>query len=877
MRFHVVGGIGAEGEGGPAALGGRLRRLLAGLLANRNGEVGRNDLIAIIWGEDSEPANAEATLRQYVSRLRRALAEVETRGQDLVVTTPTGYRLLAGPGTTDIDEVAGMVARGFRSADFDARFGGQPFGAYGDEPWCHAQAAAVLDLLGRARRLPIAPASTNEVDHNIGPGLPHPATTFIGRNELVRTTYDLLSDPGLVTLTGTGGVGKTRLALAVAHARTESGTHPDGTWFADLSPLGHQADVVGLVARLAGAEVSGPTAMADLARFLARRRCLLVLDNCEHLVDICATFAAAVLDCGGVATILATSRERLDIDGETVIEVPPLAVDSTSVPSPAVRLFAERAVAANPDVDLDDAEGLNDLVTALDGLPLAIELAASRTVVLTVPELMAGLGDRLRLLSPRRRRSRTMEAAIDWSYQLLDPEEQRVFRALGLFVGGADLPAVAAVTGLDPEDALDVVEGLIVKSMVQRATGDPSAARFTMFETLKASALKHLDDEGERDTAEQRFVNHFSDTVGRHPHHYYYSFNFLRSTGDHGPNIVASAHLAVDHERWTDAGWLLKAAVGLTTMVSSSAPLLPAIEACSQHLDEGSTLWEQVTATKTNCYLDASDHRAAAEHAARMTKANDQFTACMATIFLGYLALSGDPHRSLQLIDDHLATNGPDELVDSGLLATTLRVTALAHIGRFDECQAEIVRYLAIEDANGMRHHSGIMVVVTQGVLSWMRGEHDRIHREDLIARYSLADGSLPLSTAIGADLLLALGAAAGGGAEADPVVRRYAGRALGGRARLEANSAATVLAVLAEAEGERARAVDLLHSIGYTSPGVVRLVARELARRLEVELTTPAPLTDTTARRALAAEADRRGWDLEPRYLLDAWGNKAF
>lgn len=846
-------------------LGARLRRLLAGLLGHRNGEVGRNDLIGIIWGEHSEPANAEATLRQYVSRLRRALAAAETGGDELVVTTPTGYRLVAAPGTVDIDEVAEMLSNGLRPHDFDTRFAGQPFGAYGDEAWCHAPVAAMVELLDRARLLPIAPGRVSGPAPDASHRFPRPATELIGRDELIESTLGLLAGERLITLTGVGGVGKTRLALAVAHAGIDAGSYPGGAWFADLTPVRQETDVADLVARLVGVEVTAATAVADLARFVAGRRCLLVLDNCEHVIDACAGVAAAVLTIGGSATVLTSSRERLDVDGEMVVDVPPLSVSAGPTPAPAVRLFVERAVAVNPEVDLGNAGAVSDLVTALDGIPLAIELAASRTLVASVPELMAGLDDRLSLLSPRRRRSRTMEAAIDWSYQLLDPTEKRVFRAIGLFVDGADLPAVAAVAGLGVEDGRDAVEALVLKSMVRRSPHGGSTTRFRMFETLRAFALRRLEDEGEDEQARRRFVRHYSTKVGRHPHHRYYTYNFFADAGDDRRNIVAGAEFAADQRRWIDAGWLLKAAVGLGTVGSSSAPLLPAVEACARHLGEGTALREQVLGAKTNCHLDAGDFEAAATHASRMTRSDDRFTACMATVFLGFLALYGDPARALRLIDDHLSVAPAQPLDDLGMNATTLRVSALAHLERLEECEAEIARYVEIENASGIRQHSGVLVVVTNGVLAWIRGDHDRIYQQHLIDRYALPDGSMPLSTVLAADFLRALSAAAGEVAEPDRVVAAYAGRALEGRARLEANSAVTAAAVLAAAEGDGDRAAELLRSGGYTSPGVVRLVANDLARRLGIDLAAPDDLTDLPARQALVSEARRRGWDLAP------------
>ena len=182
---------------------------------------------------------------------------------------------------------------------------------------------------------------------------------------------------------------------------------------------------------------------------------LIVLDNCEHVVDICADVVARLLTAGGRSQVLATSREWLDIDGERVFHVPSL--DTDGIDSPAVRLFADRAAAVAPDFVIDDSNvaQVSELCHRLDGLPLAIELAASRSAVMSPAQLVEGLSDRFRLLSGgrRRQRHRTLEATIDWSYDLLEPDEQEVFRALGVFAGSFDIEAVASVCDSTLQDA----------------------------------------------------------------------------------------------------------------------------------------------------------------------------------------------------------------------------------------------------------------------------------------------------------------------------------------------------------------------------------------------------------------------------------------
>ena len=861
MRFTIVGEVGAIAESGPVELAGRLRLLLAALLAHRNAEVSRNDLIDIIWGEQSEPANAEATLRQYVSRLRRALRDAEENAADLVVTTPSGYRLEAEPGSVDAEELAEFAAQGSRPPDLESRFGGHPYGAYRHEGWCNAEVAALGELLDHVRDLPVA-TSTDGGAARPG-GLPRPASRLIGRDRLLASACELFTESRLVTLTGTGGMGKTRLAMAVAEELVAAGRYPGGVWFADLMPLSNPAEVPSLVAKLIGVEIGADSAVADLAAYIAPNKALLVLDNCEHVIDACADLAGEVLSASGSGAILATSRERLDLAGERVVDVPPLsaAVDDLGASSPAVVLFTERAIAANPDVDLDYPEQLIELVNALDGLPLAIELAAARTVVLSIPELLTGLEDRLVLLSPRRRRSRTMQATIDWSYDLLDDVERRVFRTLGLFAGSFDLEAVASVTGLPAGEALDVVESLVLKSMVHRARGRTTTARFRLLDTLKAYANQRLEVEQELDDARDRFVEYFSSAIGRHPHFYFYSLNYVAEHGDDWPNITVAVEWAAARERWVDTAWLLKAAVGLGVVASTSAALLPAVEECARHLDEGSQLAQEVRHLKTNCYLDAGNFSAARDHSIAMARTDDRFTSNMATVFLGGLVIYRDPAEALRLIDDNLAARPDEPLDDFEINATTLRVSALAHLGRFDESEAEIARYFEIEDTHGIRQSSGVLVVIARGVLAWLRNDPGEIYRPDLVNRYLFPDSSLPLSTSVGAPLLRALAAVANVADDREQVLSDYARVALAGRSPVELNSVATVLAALAHQEGQEARAVELLRSVGVTAPSVVRLVAEELANRIGIDLEPPEGTSEAPARAAVLTESRLRGW----------------
>ena len=264
--------------------------------------------------------------------------------------------------------------------------------------------------------------------------LPVRPTRLIGRETEMARIRSLLAESRLVTLTAVGGSGKTRLAIAVGEA--ELPHHRSGVWFVDLTAVSNGVDVPSAIANGLGLNLSAGDQTAQILTFLADKQALVILDNCEHLIDETAAFVDAFLATNNPTKILATSREAFDIDGERVIVLGSLATDTAD--SPAVQLFVDRATAGHPEFALTDTNTptVSAICARLDGMPLAIELAAARITVMNPDELLDGLDDRFQLLSGGRRRSRqrTLEATLDWSYDLLDPEEQRVFRALGVFV-----------------------------------------------------------------------------------------------------------------------------------------------------------------------------------------------------------------------------------------------------------------------------------------------------------------------------------------------------------------------------------------------------------------------------------------------------------
>ncbi|RCV49573.1 BTAD domain-containing putative transcriptional regulator [Marinitenerispora sediminis] len=367
-------------------------------------------------------------------------------------------------------------------------------------------AAAQLAVL-RAEPAPAPPAPRRSV-------LPAQLTSFVGRDTELERVVALLETARLVTLTGPGGSGKTRLAVEAAARR------PVDVCFVELGRVESPDVVPQAVAAALGLRdaallpplvTGGPPPPADaaerLAAALAERRLLLVLDNCEHVVVAAARLAGRLLGTCPALRVLATSREPLGITGETLCPVPPLALPPPGVPAaeaprfPAVRLFAERAAAVRPGFTVNggSAEAVLHICRALDGLPLAIELAAARLRSLPVGEVAARLDDRFQLLSRGSRtaepRHRTLRAVVEWSWDLLDDAERRLARRLTVFAGGATVEQAARVCGVSEAEAVDLLTGLADKSLVEAAGDDPQ--RFRMLATVRAFCAERLADAGE--------------------------------------------------------------------------------------------------------------------------------------------------------------------------------------------------------------------------------------------------------------------------------------------------------------------------------------------------------------------------------------------
>jgi predicted ATPase/DNA-binding winged helix-turn-helix (wHTH) protein len=466
-RLHAAQRLLLEGDN-PVRLGGRAFDILAALVERAGEVVAKEALIARVWPQTFVE---EANLKIQVSALRRALGDGQGGNRYIVTVPGRGYNFVA---PVRLEEPSPL-----------------------------------------ARQLEVVPAK--------GTNLPLAVTRVIGRDEVVATVVARLSRQRLVTIVGPGGIGKTTVALAVAEHSIANYEH--GVWLVDLAPLADPRLVPSAVAAALGVEIHTGDSLAGLVAALRDNRMLLLLDNCEHLVDAVASLVVAILSGTSGVTILATSREPLQVGGESQYRLGPLSrpqslsalMAAEAQGFPAVQLFIERATAIVEDFTLTDknAQRVAEICRRLDGLPLAIEFTAPRVAVLGVEGLAARLDDSFPLLTARRRttgpRHRTMRAVLDWSDDLLSDDEQQFFRALSVFSGSFTAQAaadVAADAGEMHVGTLDRMADLVAKSLVVADVGQ-AKPRFRLLETTRTYAIEKLNDSGERNRIAYRHAEYY--------------------------------------------------------------------------------------------------------------------------------------------------------------------------------------------------------------------------------------------------------------------------------------------------------------------------------------------------------------------------------
>ncbi len=457
----------------PVRLGSRAFDLLAALVERAGQVVSKDELVARVW---PTTVVEEGNLKLQISALRRALGDGGARRY--IVTVPgRGYNFVAP-----------------------------------------------VNQAAESHGTPSPMVAASQL-HN----LPFAVTRMIGREEIVTALVSRLARDRLVTIVGPGGSGKTTVALAVAEAAVSAYEH--GVWLIDLAPLAEPPLVASTAASVLGLEIHAKDPLPSLVASLADKRMLLVIDNCEHLIDAAANLAAMLLKSAPGISIVATSREPLGVDGEREYRVPLLAIPSPSsrltaahaLAFPAVQLFVERVSALIDDFVLTDADApfVVEVCRRLDGLPLAIEFAAARVEVLGIQGLAASLNNILRLLGGRRRgatpRQRTIKAVLDWSHDLLREDEKRFFRRLGIFPGNFSIEAAAGVAmdaGQPPSNAVDLLADLVEKSLLAADIGG-AEPRFRLLETTRVYALETLGQSGEREAIARRHAEFFCEVFER--------------------------------------------------------------------------------------------------------------------------------------------------------------------------------------------------------------------------------------------------------------------------------------------------------------------------------------------------------------------------
>jgi predicted ATPase/class 3 adenylate cyclase len=407
--------------------------------------------------------------------------------------------------------------------------------------------------------------------------LPGQLTSFIGRVAELAEIQAGLEGTRLLTLTGAGGSGKTRLALQTAADTVDR--HPDGSWWVELAPVLDPEQVgPALAAALAVRPLPGQTALEAAAAHLAADRALVILDNCEHLLEASAAVAETLLRAAPGVVILATSRAPLGVAGETNWRVPSLSLPAERLPelveglaqSDAVQLFIERALKVRPNfsVSNDNAAAVAGICHALDGIPLAIELAAARVRLMAVEEIAAALADRFRLLTGGTRsalpRQQTLRASVDWSYELLGEDERRLLRRLAVFTGGWTLDLAEEVTAdgdLERLAVLDLLSSLVDKSLVLVEDGERST-RYRLLETVRQYALDHLGQSADELPVRDRHRDALLALAKRVEPHLVTADQhlWLRALAAEGSNLTG----ALEHAARTDPEKALRLAVSLT-------------------------------------------------------------------------------------------------------------------------------------------------------------------------------------------------------------------------------------------------------------------------------------------------------------------------
>jgi predicted ATPase/DNA-binding winged helix-turn-helix (wHTH) protein len=616
-------------DGEPVPLSQRALGILIALIERHDRVVSKDELIAAVW---RRAVVEDHNLAVHVSTLRKIL------GPDMIVTVPgRGYKFTAALNAT-LAQDAAPVARTAHPAD----------------------------------RLAASPAlSTN---------LPRRLTNVIGRETELRELIERVGRGRLVTLSGPSGIGKTRLAIELGWRMTPS--FPGGVWRVDLAPLADPEVVVSAVASVLGVALRNTdTPVESIAAAIDKRRLLVILDNCEHLVGAVAALVEMLLERVANLSVVTTSRETLRVPGEQIYRLNPLAVpfataskgaESDLAAFGAIALFIDRAWAADRSFVLapGNARSVVEICRRLDGIPLALEMAAARLPLLGIEGLRARLGERLRMLGAGRHtaewRHRTLRDTVAWSYDLLDAAEQQAFRRFGIFAGDFSLDAAVDVAAKDDNgrwDVVDLLGRLIDKSLVTVDGGDPP--RYRLLETLRLYALEQLEAAGEIEAIAARHAEYFDVLFDRAYQAWETTPNteWLRLHGPEIDNVRAALDWAQRDHRRPD----------IVISLTGSAVLY----------------WQTLNLV--------GEGRALAERALSLVdEQSDPAAVARLHRLAGTLWRDGDRLRAVAYMERSAA--GYRRLGDQGNLGIVLSATGgmLALLGRSDEAKAVLVEAEAI-------------------------------------------------------------------------------------------------------------------------------------------------------------------------------------
>lgn len=699
--------------------------------------------------------------------------------------------------------------------------------------------------------------------------LPVRPTRLIGRDIEIAKVRELMETSRLVTITAVGGSGKTRVAIAVGEAILP--LRRGGVWLVDLTAVLDDDDVAAAIAGTLGLTLVSGDPVAQVVAHLVDTDALIILDNCEHVLDGCADFAEPFLATAGEASILATSREALNIDGERTVILEPLS--SEGVDSHGVQLFVDRATAVAPNFRLDESNAalVATICSRLDGMPLAIELAAARVSVLKPADLLTGLEDRFVLLSGgrRRQRQRMLEATLDWSYDLLTPDEQQAFRALGVFVDGFDFEAVAAVIDSGRPAALDVIEKLAAKSLVVRADRGANT-RFRLLETLKAYAENRMVDAGEAKDVRNRHLHHFRDLAmvrGRNAGSPLSTGIRLRYDLS---NISSATAWATSTEQWVVGGELLEgssAAFSLELRQHEYLELVDGAMPLCRRVDPA--LAETLEAASLSALYALDEIPRAMATAKRLTGSTSPLS--RATGWVNTSPTSATTMISAQTDLDEALRSEPGPGISS-VTQVFEGLWAMSALKAGDDTTAlgHAVEAVAIADRDDAWCLLTVAFARLAATLQTQAGDPmQALKTIERLDRYNLRhhDGSNERALAH---------LAAGNTQQAVHFAKRCARRGAAGQIETETNLGLVLMAHFAHAEDDDAIAVELLLAAGpllITDRASARVLADQLGvaanyherlRRSVLPNTghEQGPQGRESPRHTLQAELARRGWD---------------